>query len=135
MVFNRRIPITAGARILFLSATLLIFAGCTRSYEEKIAGVEIPIPGGMKKTDGAGIEVALLGFDGGQSSFRGQLEPETVIEFYKKEMPARGWQSNVGVISKAGMLTYAKDAKTVMIMVSGNHDATAMTVTVGGTGR
>ena len=79
--------------------------------------------------------MALLGFGGGQSSFRGQLEPRTVIEFYKKEMPARGWQPNVGVISKGGMLTYAKDARTVMIMVGGNNDATTMTVTVGGTGR
>jgi hypothetical protein len=89
----------------------------------------------MKKSDGAGIEVALLGFDGGQSSFRGQLDPGKVIEFYKKEMPARGWQSNAGVLPQGGMLTYAKDNRTVIIMVGGNKDATTMTVTVGGTGR
>jgi hypothetical protein len=126
---------TAIAQILFLSAMVLIFSGCTRSYDEKIAGVEIPIPRGMKKSDGAGIEVALLGFGGGQSSFRGQMEPRKVIEFYEKEMPSRGWQPNLGVISKGGMLTYAKDARTVMIMVGGNNDAATMTVTVGGTGR
>ena len=119
----------------FLLAMILILAGCTGSYEEKVAGVEIPIPRGMKKADGAGLEVALLGFGGGQSSFRGQLEPRKVIEFYEKEMPSRGWQPNAGVISKGGMLTYAKDDTTVIIMVGGNNDATHMTVTVGGTGR
>ena len=126
---------TASAQILLLSAMVLIFAGCSRSYDEKIAGVEIPIPRGMKKSDGAGVEVALLGFGGGQSSFRGQLEPEKVIEFYDKEMPARGWQPNAGVVSRGGMLTYAKDNRTVIIMVGGNNDAVAMTITVGGTGR
>jgi hypothetical protein len=125
---------TVRSQILFLLAMILIFAGCSKSYDEKIAGVEIPIPRGMKKSDGAGVEVALLGLGGGQSSFRGQLEPRKVIEFYKKEMPSRGWQPNAGVISKGGMLTYAKDNRTVIIMVGGNNDATTMTVTVGGTG-
>jgi hypothetical protein len=126
---------TARLQILFLLAMILIFAGCSKSYDEKIAGVEIPIPRGMKKSDGAGVEVALLGFGGGQSSFRGQLEPGKVIESYEKEMPSRGWQPNAGVISKGGMLTYARDNRTVIIMVGGNNDATSMTITVGGTGR
>lgn len=119
----------------FLLAIILFLAGCTGSYEEKVAGVEIPIPRGMKKSDGAGLEVALLGFGGGQSSFRGQIEPRKVIEFYEKEMPSRGWQPNAGVISKGGMLTYAKDNRTVIIMIGGNNDATDLTVTVGGTAR
>jgi hypothetical protein len=126
---------TVRSQILFLLAMILIFAGCSKSYDEKIAGVEVPIPRGMKKSDGAGVEVALLGFGGGQSSFRGQLEPGKVIEFYEKEMPSRGWQPNAGVISKGGMLTYARDNRTVIIMVGGNNDATSMTITVGGTGR
>ena len=126
---------TARPQILFLSAMILIFAGCNKSYDEKIGGVEIPIPSGMKKSDGGGIEVALLGFGGGQSSFRGQLEPGKVIEFYEKEMLARGWQSNAGFVSKGGMLTYAKDNRTVIIMIGGNNDVTTMTVTVGRTGR
>jgi hypothetical protein len=125
---------TVRSQSLFLLAMILIFAGCSKSYDEKIAGVEIPIPRGMKKSDGAGVAVALLGFGGGQSSFRGQLESRKVIEFYEKEMPSRGWQPNAGVISKGGMLTYAKDNRTVIIMVGGNNDATTMTVTVGGTG-
>jgi hypothetical protein len=126
--------VTARTQFLFLVAMILIVAGCNKSHDEKIGGVEIPIPRGMKKSDGAGVEVALLGFGGGQSSFRGQLEPGKVIEFYEKEMPSRGWQPNAGVISKGGMLTYAKDSRTVIIMVGGNNDATTMTVTVGGTG-
>ena len=136
MLVNRRfVAMTARPQILFMSAMILILAGCSKSYEEKIGGVDIPIPRGMKKADGAGLEVALLGFGGGQSSFRGQLESGKVIEFYEKEMPSRGWQPNAGVVKKGGMLTYAKDNRTVIIMVSGNNDATAMTVTVGGTGR
>lgn len=130
-----RHAIAARPQIFFLLATILIVAGCNKSYDEKIGGVEIPIPRGMKKSDGVGLEVALLGFGGGQSSFRGQLGPEKVIEFYEKEMPARGWQPNAGVISKGGMLTYAKDNRTVIIMIGGNNDATTMTVSVGGTGR
>lgn len=130
-----RHAIAARPQIFFLLATILIVAGCNKSYDEKIGGVEIPIPRGMKKSDGVGLEVALLGFGGGQSSFRGQLGSEKVIEFYEKEMPARGWQPNAGVISKGGMLTYAKDNRTVIIMIGGNNDATTMTVSVGGTGR
>ena len=130
-----RHAIAARPQIFFLLAMIAIFAGCDKSYDEKIGGVEIPIPPGMKKSDGAGVEVALLGFGGGQSSFRGQLEPGKVIEFYEKEMPLRGWQPNAGVIAKGGMLTYAKDNRTVIIMIGGNNDAAAMTVTVGGTGR
>ena len=126
---------TARPQILFLLAMIAMFAGCNKSYDEKIGGVEIPIPRGMKKSEGAGIEVALLGFGGGQSSFRGQLEPGKVIEFYDKEMPARGWQLNAGIVSKGGMLTYAKDNRTVIIMVGGNNDATTITVTVGEAGR
>jgi hypothetical protein len=125
----------ARPQILFLLAMLSIVAGCNKSYDEKIGGVEIPIPRGMKKSDGAGVEVALLGFGGGQSSFRGQLEPRKVIEFYEKEMPSRGWQPNAGIVSKGGMLTYTKDNRTVIIVVGGNNDASTMTVTVGGTGR
>ncbi|HUC97696.1 MAG TPA: hypothetical protein VMR88_04410 [Candidatus Polarisedimenticolaceae bacterium] len=89
----------------------------------------------MKKSDGAGLEVALLGFGGGQSSFRGQLEPGKVLEFYEKEMPSRGWQPNAGVVTKGEMLTYAKDNRTVIIVVGGYNDASTMTVTVRGTGR
>ena len=129
------VAMIARAQILLLLAMFFIFAGCNKSYDEKIAGVEIPIPRGMKKADGAGLEVALLGFGGGQSSFRGQLQPEKVIEFYEKEMPSRGWQPNAGLLSKGGMLTYAKDNRTVIIMVGGNNDASTMTVTVGGIGR
>ena len=125
----------ARPQILFLLAIISIVAGCNKSYDEKIGGAEIPIPLGMKKSDGAGLEVALLGFGGGQSSFRDQLEPGKVLEFYEKEMPSRGWEPNAGVVTKGGMLTYAKDSRTVIIVVGGNNDASTMTVTVGGTGR
>ena len=66
---------TARPQILFLVAMILVFAGCNKSYDEKIGGVELPIPGGMKKSDGAGLEIALLGFGGGQSSFAVSWDP------------------------------------------------------------
>ena len=121
-------------RFFFLAMTLM-FAGCAGSYEEKIAGVEVPIPRGMRKSDGQGLEIALLGFGGGQGSFRGQVDARRVIDFYEKEMPSRGWKPNVGVTSKSGMLTYAKDNRTVIIMVGQSNEMTDMTITVGGTGR
>jgi hypothetical protein len=113
----------------------LIFFGCKGSYEEKVAGVEVPVPRGMRKADGQGLEVALLGFGGGQSSFRGQLDPQRVVDFYKKEMPSRGWQPSIGVTSKGGMLTYAKDNRTVIVTVGESNGETHVTITVGGTGR
>ena len=129
-------PANIGRLLQFFVLTMtLIFAGCTGSYEEKVAGVEIPIPRGMKKSDGQGLEVVLLGFGGGQSSFRGRRDARKVIDFYEKEMPSRGWQPNVGVTAKGGMLTYAKDNRTVIIMVGQSNDMTDMTITVGGTGR
>ena len=129
-------PANIGRLLQFFVLTMtLIFAGCTGSYEEKVAGVDIPIPRGMKKSDGQGLEVALLGFGGGQSWFRGQLDTRGVIEFYEKEMPSRGWKPTVGVTSKGGLLTYARDNRTVIVMVGESNGATSITVTVGGIGR
>ena len=66
---------TARPQILFLLAMTLILAGCNKSYDEKIGGVEIPIPRGMKKSDGAGLEIALLGFGGGKALFAVSWNP------------------------------------------------------------
>jgi hypothetical protein len=110
---------------------LIIFAGCGGSHEESVAGVNIPIPGGMTKSGEKGVELSLPGFGGAQASYYGNMDPGRVIEFYKKEMPARGWKTSAGLVSQGGMLTYAHEGKSVVVMVGKSGSATTMTVTVG----
>src|SRR3970040_838618 len=86
----------------------LSLAGCSSSYEETVAGVKIPIPNRMTKSQAKGIELSLRGFGGAQASFQGNLEPDKIIEFYKNEMPSRGWQPNMELTSKRGMVTYTQ---------------------------
>jgi hypothetical protein len=114
------------------SATL---TGCGGSHEETIAGVSVPIPRGVTKSPQQGIEVALPGFSGAQVSYEGNIEPEKIIDFYKKEMPARGWQPAAGILTKGGMLSYTKEGKAVMIMAGPKDGKTALTIMVAGAPR
>src|SRR5215510_10097210 len=106
-------------RWLRLAACLLCIAvgasGCSGSHEETVGGVKIQIPGGMTRSQESGIEVSLPGFGGAQAAYRGKLDPDKVIEFYQKEMSARGWKPSIGLLSKGGMLTYVKNSTTVTI--------------------
>src|SRR3990172_12617825 len=122
-------------QLIGLIGLTLIFAGCSSSYEETVAGVKIPIPSGMKKSQTKGIELSLPGFGGAQTSFQGNLEPDKIVEFYKKEMPNRGWQPNIELTSKGGMLTYTKENQTVVVMVTKGDGGSTLSITVGGTGR
>ena len=122
-------------QLIGLIGLTLIFAGCSSSYEETVAGVKIPIPSGMKKSQTKGIELSLPGFGGAQTSFQGKLEPDKIIDFYKKEMPNRGWQPNMELTSKGGMLTYTKENQTVVVMVTKSDGGSSLSITVGGTGR
>ena len=121
--------------IISLMGLTLICAGCSGSYEESVAGVKVPIPNGMTKSQGTGIQLSLPGFGGAQASFQGKLEPDEIVEFYKKEMPNRGWQPNIGLSSKGGLLTYTKENQTVVVMVSKADRGSSLSITVGGTGR
>ncbi len=132
--FNARLLLHRFQLIGLIGLTL-IFAGCSSSYEETVAGVKIPIPSGMKKSQTKGIELSLPGFGGAQTSFQGNLEPDKIIDFYKKEMPNRGWQPNIELTSKGGMLTYTKENKTVVVMVTKGDGGSSLSITVGGTGR
>ena len=113
----------------------LSLAGCSSSYEETVAGVKVPIPNGMTKSQAKGIQLSLPGFGGAQASFQGNLEPDKIVEFYKKEMPSRGWQPNIELTSKGGMLTYTKENQTVVVMVTKGDGGSSLSITVGGTGR
>jgi hypothetical protein len=119
----------------YLLLFALVFAGCGGSYEETVAGVKIPVPRGMKKSQDKGLELSLAGFAGGQSTFKGNDKPESVIEFYSKEMPARGWKQSGRLASGAAMLSYVKENKTAMLMVGRDDAGTVMTITVSGTSR
>jgi hypothetical protein len=112
----------------------LIFAGCG-SYEETVAGVKVPIPNGMTKSQAKGMQLSLPGFGGAQAAFQGNLEPDKIVEFYKKEMPSRGWQPNMELTSKGGMLTYTKENQTVVVMVTKGDGGSSLSITVGGTRR
>jgi hypothetical protein len=122
----------AAAGGIFLAVAVL---GCGGSYEETISGVSIPIPKAMTKGSDKPVEMNFLGFGAGQSSFHGKMESDKIIEFYKKEMPARGWQPNLSMRSGGAMLAYSKDGKTALMAVSKQNSETLLTVTVGGGGR
>ncbi len=121
--------------VISLVALPLGLAGCSASYEETVAGVKVPIPNGMTKSQAKGIQLSLPGFGGAQASFQGNLEPDKIVEFYKKEMPSRGWQPNIEMTSKGGMLTYTKENQTVVVMVTKGDGGSSLSITVGGTGR
>jgi hypothetical protein len=110
-------------------------SSCGGSYEETVGGVKIPIPGGMTKSQGQGIELSLPGFGGAQAAYQGKVDPDKVIEFYKREMPARGWKPSIGLLSKGGMLSYVNESTTVIVMVGKTDSGTSMTIIAGGTQR
>jgi len=109
----------------------VMLAGCDGSHDETVGGLQVPIPGGMTKSEEKGVELSIPGFGGAQASYRGKLEPNQVVDFYKKEMQARGWKPSIGVLSQGGMLTYAKEDKSLIVMVGKSNGDTNMTITVG----
>jgi hypothetical protein len=112
-------------------AVVVTLTGCGGSREETVAGVTVSIPSGMTKADEKGVELSVPGFGGGQASYRGSLDPNDVVEFYKREMSNRGWKPSVGVLSQGGMLTYVKDDKSLIVLIGKNGGGTNVTITVG----
>ncbi len=68
----------------------------------------------------------------GQASFHGKMETDKIVEFYKKELAARGWEPNMNLQSGAAMLAYTKEGKTLLIAVGKAHDDTTLSLTLGG---
>ena len=120
----------AGVIVLAVAAS-----GCGGSYEETIAGVAVPVPKAMTKSSDKPVEMKILGFGAGQASFHGDMESDKIVEFYKKELPARGWQPNMSVRSGGAMLAYSKEGKTVLVAVGKQNNDTSLTLTVSGSGR
>ena len=118
--------------LLWMTVSVL---SCGGSYEETIGDVKIPIPRGMTKSQNKSIELSLPGFGGALAAYEGKIAPDNIVEFYRQEMPARGWEPSIGLLSQGGMLTYVKDNKTVMVTVGKTDNATSMTITVAQTQR
>jgi len=121
----------------FLVATflLILVSGCNRSYEETISDLKVPVPKAMIRSSEKPVEMTFLGFGAGQASFHGNMDTDKIVEFYKKEMPARGWQPGMNVQSGGAMLAYSKEGKTILVSISKEKSETSLTLTVGGVGR
>jgi len=117
----------------FLIAIML--AACGGSRDETISGVTVPVPSAMKKGSEKPVEISFLGFGAGQATFHGDMESNKLVEFYKKEMPARGWQPSMNLLSGGAMLAYSKDGKSVMIGIGKQNGETVLSLTVGGVGK
>ena len=128
-------PALSACIIFLFFVAVVVSSGCGGAYEETIAGVHVPIPGGMTKSPQQGLQLALPGFSGSQASYEGNVEPEKIMDFYNKEMPARGWQPAAGILTKGGMLSYTKEGKAVVIMAGAKDGKTALTIMVAGAPR
>lgn len=129
-------PPSKSTALAGLIAFLVIVAsGCGGSYDETIAGVAVPVPKGMTRSSEKPAEISLLGFGAGQASFQGTMETDKIVDFYKKEMPARGWQANMNLRSSGAMLAYSKEGKTLLIGVGKQDGKTILSLTVAGTAR
>jgi hypothetical protein len=123
------------AFLVSASFLAMLVSGCGGSYEETISGVKVPVPKAMTRSSEKPVEMTLLGFGAGQASFHGNMDTDKIVEFYKKEMPARGWQPNMNVRSGDAMLAYSKEGKTMLVAIRGEKSETHLTLTVGGMGR
>jgi hypothetical protein len=121
--------------LVTIAILALTSSGCGSSYEETISGVKVPVPNGMAKNSEKPAEMSFLGFGAGQASFHGKMETDKVVEFYKKELAARGWEPNMNLQSGGAMLPYAKEGKTLLIAVDKANDDTTLTLTLGGMGK
>jgi hypothetical protein len=121
-----------GICLIWLTISVL---SCGGSYEETVGDVKIPIPRAMTKSQQKGMELSLPGFGGALAAYEGKMAPDNVVEFYRQEMPARGWEPSIGLLSQGGMLTYVKDKKTVIVTVGKTDSGTSMTITVAGAQR
>jgi len=120
----------------FLMALLfMLSSACGGSRDETVSGVTLPVPSAMKKSGEKPVEIAIFGFGAGQATFHGNMESAKLIEFYKKELPARGWQQSMNLVSGGAMLAYSKDGKTVLIGISKQNDETVLSLSVGGVGK
>jgi len=134
-IFTQRLRQQAFSLLALALLLLMALSGCAGSYDETISGVTVPVPKAMAKSSDKPAEMSFLGFGAGQATFHGDMAVEKIIEFYKKELPARGWQPSMNVQSGGAMLTYGKEGKTLLIAVGNADGKTSLTLTVAGVGK
>src|SRR5207237_10387465 len=83
----------------------VMLAGCDGSHDETVGGLQVPIPGGMTKSEEKGVELSIPGFGGAQAWYRGKLEPNQVVDFSQKEMPAGACNTSIGARLQGGRLS------------------------------
>jgi len=126
--------IHSSSSILALLLFMLLSA-CAGSRDETVGGVTLPVPSAMKKGAEKPVEISFFGFGAGQASFHGNMDSAKLVEFYKKELPARGWQESMNLLSGGAMLAYSKEGKTVMIGIGKDDKGSVLSLTVGGIGK
>jgi len=114
---------------------LMLASACGGSRDETVSGVTLPVPSAMKKGAEKPVEISIFGFGAGQATFHGNMESAELVEFYKKELPARGWQESMNLVSGGAVLAYSKDGKTVLIGISKDDKGAVLSLTVGGVGK
>jgi len=124
-------PVHRGSSPLVLLLFMLLSA-CSGSRDETVAGVTLPVPSAMKKGVEKPVEIALFGFGAGQATFHGNMESAKLVEFYKKELPARGWQETMNLVNNGAALAYSKEGKSVLIGISKDDNGSVLSLTVGG---
>lgn len=127
---------SAIARSAFgLVLAIMLNVSCGGSYDETIGGVAVPVPKAMIRKTEKPVEISLLGFGAGQATFQGALNTEQIVDFYKNQLRARGWQENMNLRSGGAMLAYSKDGKTLLIGIAKENGKTSLSLTVGGAAR
>ena len=58
------------------------------------------------------------------------MASDRIVEFYQRELPARGWQPGASLRAGGAMLAYSKEAKTLMVAIGKQNDDTSLTLTV-----
>lgn len=120
---------------LLVLLLIILASACGGSRDETVGNVTLPVPSAMKKGTEKPVEISFFGFGAGQASFHGAMESAKLVEFYKKELPARGWQESMNLLSGGAILAYSKDGKTVLIGISKQDKETVLSLTVGGVGK
>jgi hypothetical protein len=88
----------------------------------------------MAKSSEAPVEMKFFGFGAGQSTYYGKMESDKIDEFYKRELPARGWQPGRPCAAAAPCWSYQK-CKNLDGRHRQTNDDTSLTLTVGKMGR
>lgn len=112
-------------------ASIAFWSSACQRQDETIAGVTIPIPSGMKKLRDK-VFKPIAGFDDGQASYRGRVNPGEIFTFYQENMEPRGWKPTAFLADKENHYTYARGNRICLVWSTPNNDGTTdLTIMVG----